>query len=329
MNKSENHNIFVPAFSSTEEANYYLRSNPTIWQLFLQLPEWMKQELLSFCIGNSGLKVTYDSVFKKIFNPSEHPERMEELISALIGKKVKIIDVLTKEGSQLTELGSFVVMDALVQLDDGTYANVEMQKIGYTFPLQRVDCYASDIIMRQYVKSKAVLGDKFNFKGLHKVYCIVFMEKSAREFKTIQGKYIHKRTSSFDTGIFITDAGLHEDIFICLDTFRETVHNITKSRNVLEAWLTFISATDINVVSELVVAFPQFVSLYQEIAEFIKKPEELMKMLSEELSIMDRNTERLMVEELQEEVSALRKELEEKDALIARLQECQNREDSK
>ena len=101
---------------------------------------------------------------------------MEALISELIGRKVKIIEILSKEGSQLSEKGSFVIMDALVQLDDGSFANVEMQKVGYNYPIQRVDCYASDIIMRQYVKSKSLLGSNFNFKYLNKVYCIVIMK---------------------------------------------------------------------------------------------------------------------------------------------------------
>lgn len=269
----------------------------------------IQQELLDFCIGKKGLKITYDAVFKKIFVPKEHPERLEQIITELVGRKVKIIDVLTKEGSQLAEKGAFVIMDALVQLDDGTYANVEMQKIGYNFPLERVDCYASDIIMRQYVKSKALLGNNFNFKCLNKVYCIIIMENSPLEFKNNCETYIHKRYSTFDSGIYSPNGGLHEDFFLCLDSFQKIVHNITKSSTLLEAWLMFLSATQTDLVLNLTQSFPQFIPLYQEITDFIKTPEELMDMFSEELYIMDRNTERLMVEELQDEVKDLRSEV--------------------
>lgn len=317
----------IPAFSSIDEATLYLQSNPKLWEIFHILSPDVRQELLDFCIGKTGLKVTYDTIFKKIFDPTEHPERMEALISELIGRKVKIIEILSKEGSQLSEKGSFVIMDALVQLDDGSFANVEMQKVGYDYPIQRVDCYASDIIMRQYVKSKSLLGNNFNFKCLNKVYCIIIMEKSPVAFRAINNRYIHKRSTSFDSGIYPEFTGLHEDFFICLDAFQKIVDNITKSSTVLEAWLTFLSATNIELVGKLIEAFPQFVPLYQEITDFVKDPKELMDMLSKELYIMDKNTERLMVEELQDKVNALAtekdsllKELEEKEALIAKLQ---------
>ena len=138
-NLSMTQSALTPAFSTLEEVENYLKSNQKLWELFHLLPPKIQQELLDFCIGKKGLKITYDAVFKKIFDPKEHPERLEQIITELVGRKVKIIDVLTKEGSQLSEKGAFVIMDALVQLDDGTYANVEMQKIGYNFPLETTD----------------------------------------------------------------------------------------------------------------------------------------------------------------------------------------------
>lgn len=144
----------------------------------------------------------------------------------------------------MTENASFIVMDILVQLDDSSFANIEIQKIGYNFPLARADCYVADIIMRQYVNIKATLGKKFSFNDLHKVYSIIVMEKSPKEFHTVQGKYVHRRKPSFDTGIFQQNSGLHEDIFICLDSFHSIVHNVTKDSTDWDAWLTFLSATD-------------------------------------------------------------------------------------
>ena len=49
-----------------------------------------------------------------------------------------------------------------------------------------------------------------------------------------------------------------------------------------------------------------FLPIYQEIAEFVREPEELMYTFSEALYIMDHNTERLMVSELQDTVNELR-----------------------
>ena len=91
---------------------------------------------------------------------------------------------------------------------------------------------------------------------------------------------------------------------MCLDSFHSNVHNITKGSSELEAWLTFLSATDPAVIGALIEAFPCFAPIYQEIMEFAKDPKELISMLSKELYIMDKNMERLMVSQLQEEVTA-------------------------
>ncbi len=99
-------------------------------------------------------------------------------------------------------------------------------------------------------------------------------------------------------------AGLHEDIFICLDISRLIAHTITKRSTPLEAWLTFLSATDIHSITSLVKAFPMFLPIYQEIADFAQNPKELMNMFSEALRIMDHNLERMMVEEIRKECEA-------------------------
>ena len=96
----------------------------------------------------------------------------------------------------------------------------------------------------------------------------------------------------------------YEDIFLCLDSFHSNVHNVTKDSSELEAWLTFLSATDPVVIGALIEAFPCFAPIYQEIMEFAKEPKELIGMLSKELYIMDKNMERLMVSQLQDEVTA-------------------------
>lgn len=150
------------------------------------------------------------------------------------------------------------------------------------------------------------------------------MESSPGEFHTVRGKYLHRRTFCFDTGVYKDAAGLHEDIFVCLDSFHSAVHNITKDSSDLEAWLTFLSATEPEKIHELIDAFPAFAAVYREITDFIKKPEELMNMLSEALFIMDKNMERMMVTELQEEVEAVKAERNtakaERDAAVSEKQ---------
>lgn len=51
----------------------------------------------------------------------------------------------------------------------------------------------------------------------------------------------------------------------------------------------------------LVSTHPEFIPMYQDIANFRKKPEEVIGMFSEALRIMDRNTTKYMFEQLQEQ----------------------------
>ena len=309
LSESAHAQIF-PSLTSYNEVNHYLAQNPDTWSVFLDLPYKIQQELLDFYTGKQGLRVTYDSIFQKLFRPDIHKKRLESLLSALLNRNVKIISVIPREGTQLVEQGSFVIMDVLVQLDDGSYANIEMQKVGYSFPLARADCYASDIIMRQYVKEKAHSKNQFSFQSLNKVYCVILMERSPAPFHTIPNKYVHRRYSCFDTGIFPNDAGLHEDIFICLDSFNKIPHTITKDSSLQEAWLTFLCCTDVPSILSLISIFPFFAELYQELTDFTRQPEELINMLSKELYIMDRNMEKLMIAEWQEEMEATKAALD-------------------
>ena len=142
-------------FPSKESVEETLRQHSSVWETYSNFPNTLKQELIGFCTGKNGLKITYDLIFQKIFNPYLRPERLEAFRSAILGRTVRIIRIIPREGTRLSERASFVVMDILIQLDDGSYANVKMQKIGYNFPPARADCYASDIIMRQHPQIKA------------------------------------------------------------------------------------------------------------------------------------------------------------------------------
>ena len=318
---SEKQNIFVLPGFFCKGGEEFIRQHPSLREFYENLPEQLQQILIDFFTNRHGSKITYDTVFKKLFDPYAHPDRLEAVLSAILGHSLKIVQVLPREGTHLSEQASFVIMDVLVRLNDNSFANVEIQKIGYLFPLARADCYASDLILRQYTKGKAEDNTKaFNFEKLHKVYCIVLMENSPSEFHGTDC-YVHRRRPYFDSGIFPEDPGLHEDIFVCLDSFRSVVHNITKDSSELDAWLWFLCAVDAGEVEALVKAFPQFTPIYRELFDFMRTPKELMKMLSEALYIMDKNTERLMVTQLQEEVEAARAEVDavtaERDAAVA------------
>lgn len=100
----------------------------------------------------------------------------------------------------------------------------------------------------------------------------------------------------------ILDSVFLQFIYISLDVFKSVVHNIT---NKLDAWLTFLSSDKPEDIINLVSAYPAFIDLYHDIAEFRKDPKELIYMYSEALSILDRNTAFYMIDEKQKEIEDL------------------------
>ena len=75
---------------------------------FEELPEEIRREMIGYCLGENGLSVTRDFVFKKIFDPTMHANWLESLLTALLGTKARIVDVLQAGGLQLAEKGRMV-----------------------------------------------------------------------------------------------------------------------------------------------------------------------------------------------------------------------------
>ena len=117
---------------------------------FRQFSSSIQNEILDFLTGNKGLKILYNNFFQHIFNEYTQQDRLADLLSALLGQKVIVKSALPREGLQISESGSLVIMDILVELESGSLLNLEIQKIGYLFPGERTSCYSADLIMRQY-----------------------------------------------------------------------------------------------------------------------------------------------------------------------------------
>ncbi len=291
-----------------------LKQKQEVWRDFQMFPNEYQEELLLFCMGEKGLRTTYDKVFKYIYNPEKHRERLEDMISAILEEPVRIVRVLQREGVQLKELGTFIIMDIVVKLTNGNLVNVEMQKIGYRFPAERTDCYLADLLMRQY-NDLQQSNEKFNYKNMSKVIAIIIMETSSEIFLADHTNYIHTGKMIYDTGIQLHD--LFENIYISLDTYKKFIH--TKINNKKEAWMLFLASDQIEDIMEVCEAYPEFIPIYREVFDFSNQMEELVMMFSDALRDMDRNEERYMVEELRAERKKLEKENDklsrEKDSL--------------
>lgn len=276
---------------------------------FLKLSPQSQEDFLEFCMGNRGLKITFDPFFKHIFNPELHSERLNRLLSAILKQKVRVIKALPRESDRTSEKGSFVIMDILVELSNKSLVNVEMQRIGYDFPSERSFCYGADLLVRQYDILRTEQGNKFSYRNIRPVYVIVLMESSPQTFQKVPEQYIHRSRMIYDTKLKMNN--LLNFIYISLDIFREMPHNKLTE---LEAWLYFLGSDSPQDIIRIIQKYPLFRQLYQEIVNFRYQPKELITMYSEALRIMDENTVFYMVDELK---AQLAKQKAEKDAMIS------------
>lgn len=98
---------------------------------------------------------TKEAIMEKIEN-DRHLKCMFEEWGEKHQQEVHIIEVLPGDSARIADESSLVIMDIVVQLKDGSIANLEIQKIGYKFPGERSSCYSADLLLRQYkrVRSK-------------------------------------------------------------------------------------------------------------------------------------------------------------------------------
>ena len=305
------------ATKTEEEVLQKLQEMPGIYRMYQGWNEELRDRFMAFCTGKKTLPVLYDTVFKKLMNPDTHPERLEDCISCLLRQKVTIQTVLPTEDI-LMDGASTMVMDILVRLDDGALVLVEIQKIPYYFPAERASCYSADLLLRQYSRVRTEKGKDFSYKDLQKVYTIIFYEKSIDAFKEYPEVCIHHARMNCESGLTLNF--LQEFYLIALDVFRKSEypkHRDPEER--LVGWLSFFCTENTDEAEALCKIYPWLSELYAEMAEFGRKPEELISMFSEMLREMDRNTIRYMVDDMKEQIEKGKAEIDELKEENARL----------
>lgn len=208
------------------EVLHRLQEYPDVYEQFLELSEEFQEELIAFSMGVQGAKMTYDPFFKHIFNPTDHSEYLEDFLGACFNEPVEILEILPNESKRITEESSLLVADLLVRLKSGAIVNVEIQRIGYYFPGARCACYSSDLVMRQYSQIRTQRRKekkRFSYGDVKKVYTIVLMQKSTREFYELPEEYLHYAKQTFKSGLKMDL--LQEYLLVPLDIFLKLLHN--------------------------------------------------------------------------------------------------------
>ncbi len=329
----EPQNIFYTNVNDLEEA----MKQKHLYADYALLDETWKKRFDDYMTGKKTMPLTYDPFFKCMFHPDRHPDWLSHLLSAIIGEPVTVESVLPSENTAIS-VDSLLIMDIVVRLSDGSLANVEIQKIPYMFTAERISCYSSDLLMREYSRLKK--DKNFKYSDMKKVYTIVLYEKTEGDFKDpmLQGAYIHHGKTRFDTSLKLKL--LQEYFLIALDVFCQngytdgknsdaletellaTHNNISEtgfatndlSMDSLKGWLSILTAETMADVERVIRRYPWSEPIFREMSAYVNNPEEVILMFSEALKIADRNTVKYMIEELQDKATheaELRKQTEE------------------
>ena len=315
----ETQNTFYLTVNDLEEA----MKQKHLYADYTLLDETWKKRFDDYMTGKKTMPLTYDPFFKCMFHPDRHADWLSHLLSAILGESVVVEQILPSENTAIS-VDSLLIMDIVVRLRDGSLANVEIQKIPYMFTAERISCYSSDLLMREYSRLKK--DKNFKYSDMKKVYTIVLYEKTEGDFKDpmLHGAYIHHGKNRFDTNLKLNL--LQEYFLIALDVFCQNGYTDDKNSDALETeliathnnipetglatndlsmdsldgWLSILTAETMADVEHVIRRYPWSEPIFREMSAYVNNPEEVILMFSEALKIADRNTVKYMIEELQD-----------------------------
>ncbi len=296
------------SIQTKEQILEQISSNALLASQYNSWKSYEQESFINMCTGNRGVKMLYDSYFKEIFNPEYDSERLSYLLTVLLERTVTVKMVLPNDSTRIGDETSLIITDIVVELEDHTIANIEVQKIGYKFAGERASCYSADLLLRQYKRLKDQTKEHFSYKDIAPVYTIVFFENSPAIFKDYPDEYIHRFSTRSNTGISLNM--LQNYIFIPVDIFLKKLHN-EGIKNELDAWLTFLGCDEPEYIIRLIEEYPYFKPLYADLYEMCQNIERVMSMYSKELQVLDRNTVKYMIDELQEELDDMIEKLDD------------------
>ena len=304
---------YFPMIREREELLAEITENRALRERFAGWEKGQQEAFLDICTGVRGLKFLYDGFFKEILNPEYVPERFNDFLSCLLGQRVRVLKVLPGDSVRIADEASLLITDIVVELEDGSIANVEMQKIGYLFPGQRCACYSADLLLRQYKRVRGEKKKKFSYRDIKNVYTIVLFEKSPKEFHEYPEKYCHFFEQKSDTGLKLEL--LQKYVLIPLDIFVKYQQNrdIDERR---DAWLTLLACDEPEKIVTLIDKYPEFCEIYREGYEICRNTERVMEMFSKELYELDRNTVQYMMDEQQETIDAQKETIDTQQETI-------------
>ena len=128
---AKNLKAYFPLIRERNEVLTDISNHKTLQKIFQEWTTAQQEEFLDFCTGAKGVKMLYDSFFKEVANPEYSQERLNDFLSVMLKQKVKILHVLPNDSVRIALENSLLITDLVVELEDGSIANIEIQKIGF------------------------------------------------------------------------------------------------------------------------------------------------------------------------------------------------------
>lgn len=290
-----------------------------------------KRQILEIESGERIPNLLSDPVFKTIFDPDTQGSRLSDLLSCILGKRVKVLHSLNREGLYDSLYSKGVILDLVVQFDDGSVGHVEIQRYGVKMPPQRAVSYSAELIRRQYAVGKEMSKKEIDYSVVMPVYSIIILEESTEEFSH-SSFYHHSFSQCSNTDVSI-DLLQHYD-YICMDKFRQQKPHAAGE---LENWLEFLSIQEAEEMLRFLCKNKSFQPLYECAIMMVKDRGGLMDMIydlfAEEdiVASLNKTNESLFRKEkvrMEKEISSLSKIRDElqnqKDELQNQKAELQN-----
>lgn len=295
-----------------------VKMDKELFYLWSRLSPQTQKELQEVDAGIRVPDLLNDTVFKTIFDPDENGEQLSRFISAILGKKVKVLHSLKNEGRHHSMYSKGIVMDLVVQFENGSVGNVEIQRYGIRFPSKRAACYSADLVTRQYAVEKGEPKSEVDFERIQPVYTIIIFENSPMEF-TQSGKYHHHFQQTSNSGV--EQELLQYYDYICLDIFKEQKPHIAGE---LERWLNFLTIDQVEEMEKFLAKNSSFQDVYSRVILITKDREELMELMTdfferEDIIASLNKTNQSKVERLEKELEEQKRENEEQKKLIREL----------
>ena len=83
------------------------------------------------------------------------------------------------------------------------------------------------------------------------------------------------------------------------------------------AWLSLLATRNVDDLTEILAVYPWLEAIYQDMASYLHKPEEVLTMFSDALKILDNNTVQYMIDEMQNTIDDQKAQLSDAHSQLA------------